>query len=214
MKSRVPGPVPEGKALNRRSYEAIAPAWDGARSDFCGREREYVDALLEGLPPGSRALDLGCGTGRPIAGYVLSKGHHVTGVDQAGALLEIARGRYPGATWVEGDVESFDTEGRFEAIVCWDVLFHLDRGTYGAVFRRFAALLVAGGRVMLTCGGSEHPPFTDTMFGREFFYDSHPPKKVLRLLEGAGFVPVVSEFMNPPTGGRDKGRYAVVARLG
>jgi hypothetical protein len=68
-------------------------------------------------------------------------------------------------------------------------------------------------RSVLTVGGSEHPALTDTMFGQRFFYDSHPPERTLALLAAAGFEPVVSEFMNLPTAGRDKGRYAVVARL-
>lgn len=72
-------------------------------------------------------------------------------------------------------------------------------------------MLTAGGRLMFTCGGSAHPAFTDTMFGATFFYDSHPPETVLAILDRVGFRPVIAEFMNPPTEGRDKGRYAVVA---
>ncbi|MGE0081362.1 MAG: hypothetical protein AB7U81_08695 [Thiohalomonadaceae bacterium] len=40
-------------ALNRRGYDAIAPQWDAARAVFSGRERAYVDVLLEGLDGGS-----------------------------------------------------------------------------------------------------------------------------------------------------------------
>ena len=36
--------------MNRESYNAIAASWDATRSAFYGREREYVDALLDGLP--------------------------------------------------------------------------------------------------------------------------------------------------------------------
>jgi hypothetical protein len=49
------------------------------------------------------------------------------------------------------------------------------------------------------------------MFGREFFYDSHTPEKTKTLLGDAGFQIVHEEFLNPPTSGRDKGRFAVVA---
>ena len=64
---------------------------------------------------------------------------------------------------------------------------------------------------MLTVGGSDQAAFTDTMFGREFFYDSHPPQTTMALLGDAGFRIVHSEFLNPPTSGRDKGRFAIVA---
>ena len=66
---------------------------------------------------------------------------------------------------------------------------------------------------MVTVGGSDHPAFTDTMFGEEFYYDSYPPEKVLAALRRLGFEPLVSEFMNEPTSGRDKGRYAIVAQM-
>jgi hypothetical protein len=65
---------------------------------------------------------------------------------------------------------------------------------------------------MLTVGGSAHPAFIDTMFGEEFFYDSHPPEAALALLRDVGFEPIVAEFMNEPTDGRDKGRFAIGAR--
>jgi hypothetical protein len=67
---------------------------------------------------------------------------------------------------------------------------------------------------MLTVGGSDHPAFTDWMFGEEFFYDSHPPETALAILQQVGLEPVLAEFMNLPTSGRDKGRYAIVARYG
>ena len=78
--------------LNRQSYNAIAASWDETRTTFYGQEREYLDALLAGLPIGSSVLDLGCGTGRPMAEYILACGHHVTGVDQARPCLRSRAG--------------------------------------------------------------------------------------------------------------------------
>ena len=199
--------------LNRQSYNAIAASWDETRTAFYGREREYLDALLAGLPTGSSVLDLGCGTGRPMAEYILACGHHVTGIDQAQALLAFARQRFPQAQWIESSIEDYISPSRFDAILCWDALFHLERDRHEALFTRFARMLKPNGRLMLTFGGSDHPAFTDTMFSETFFYDSHPPKMATALLARQGFDFVVSEFMNFPTSGRDKGRYAVVARL-
>lgn len=196
---------------NRASYDAIAPSWDAARIAFYGRERAYVDALVDGFVVPSRVLDLGCGTGRPIAEHLLALGHAVTGVDQAEALLALARARCPRGRWVHATIEDYAPAERFDAIVCWDALFHIERAQHADLFARFASWLRPGGRLMLTFGGSDHPAFTDTMFGETFFYDSHPPETELALLGDAGFRPIVSEYMNLPTSGRDKGRYAVVA---
>jgi SAM-dependent methyltransferase len=202
---------PSHCAMNRDAYNRIASKWDGARIAFCGRERDYVDALLDGLPEPSEILDLGCGTGRPIAEYVLSRGHRVTGVDQASELLALARARFPQATWIESRLEDFTITQRYAAIVCWDALFHLEREVHAELLARMARSLIPGGRIMITVGGSDHPAFTDMMFGETFSYDSHPPERVLALLDELGFAPLIAEFMNQPTPGRDKGRYATVA---
>ncbi|MET1083229.1 MAG: class I SAM-dependent methyltransferase [Burkholderiales bacterium] len=199
--------------MNRSSYNAVALSWDAARTSFYGRERSYLDIFLEGLPVPSRILDIGCGTGRPIAEYILARGHHLTGVDQASKLLDLARSRFPEGTWIESRIEDFEATEQFAGVVCWDALFHIERSSHDALLSRVAKMVGIDGRLMLTVGGSDHPAFTDTMFGETFFYDSHPPEKVLSLLHQLGFEPLVSEFMNEPTSGRDKGRFAIVTQM-
>jgi cyclopropane fatty-acyl-phospholipid synthase-like methyltransferase len=205
-----------GSGINRESYDAIAAEWDAARASFHGSERRYLDLLLEGLTPPARILDLGCGTGRPMAEYLISRGHHVTGVDQSEKLLTLARTRFPEGRWIHSRIEDFpvdvDSNGLYDAVIAWDSLFHIERDRHENVLAKVHRALVPGGRLMLTAGGSAHPAFTDTMFDREFFYDSHPPERLVELLRELGFEIVVNEFMNLPTSGRDKGRIAIVAR--
>ena len=148
----------------------------------------------------AEVLDLGCGTGRPFAEEILARGHRVTGVDQSEALLAIARTRYrdrPAATWIASTIESFESARTFDAVVCWDAIFHIDRAWHERLFARFAALLRPGGRFMLTFGGSAQPAFTDTMFGATFAYDSHPPETELALLARAGFVKAAAMSVEP-----------------
>ena len=198
--------------INRDSYDAIASQWAAARTDFYGREQAYLDAFLEGLPAPAELLDLGCGSGRPMAEYLLSRGHQLTGVDQSVAMLTLARTRFPAARWIESTIEDYAGDEHFDGILCWDALFHIDRAQHQRLLTRFAGLLRDAGRLMLTAGGSAHPAFTDSMFGHQFHYDSHPPETLLGLLDAAGFDLIVHEFMNLPTGARDKGRVAIVAK--
>jgi SAM-dependent methyltransferase len=197
--------------LNRASYNNIAERWDEARASFFGRKQHYVDLLLEGLAQGATILDAGCGTGRPIAQYIIARSHRIIGVDQAERLLDMARTRYPTERWVRASLEDYPFDHVCQGAVCWDTLFHIPRVHHASILERIARTLVPGSRIMLTVGGSDHPAFTDHMFGEAFFYDSHPPQQATDMLCSLGFDIVVTEFMNLPGCGRDKGRYAIVA---
>lgn len=200
-----------GAGINRSAYARIAPQWDAARSRLSPAERRSLDAVVHGLPAAAPILDLGCGTGRPIAAALLARGFRVTGVDQVPELLAIASARLPGGEWIESRIEAFAPRESPAAVILWDVLFHLDRAAHAPMLARVAQWLPAGGRVMLSSGGSAHPPFTDVMFGETFFYDSLPPDELGALLPTVGLSPVLVEILNEPDGGRDKGRIAIVA---
>ncbi|HEY0970333.1 MAG TPA: class I SAM-dependent methyltransferase [Gemmatimonadales bacterium] len=207
-----PTPPPDGGELNRRSYDRIAHRWSEARTTLRARERQLLDTLLAGLPVPASVLDVGCGTGRPIAELVIATGHRVTGIDQSEGQLRFARERFLQATWVRARIEDCAFDGPHDAVICWDSLFHVARASHRGVLAAIHACLVPGGRLMLTVGGSAHPPFTDTMFDEQFFYDSFPPEEVLAMMGGIGYDVVVGEFLDLPMPGGDRGRFAIVAR--
>lgn len=200
------------RSMNRTAYNAISSHWDTARASFHGREQAYLDTFLVGLSPGSTIVDAGCGTGRPMAEYVIARGHRIMGIDQSEKLLSKARARFPAEHWIHAALETYPFEEPCHGVICWDAIFHVDRKHHAAILERTARCLVAGGHLMLTIGGSVHPAFTDSMFGETFFYDSFPPQTVLRMLGDLGLSPLISEFTDMPTPGRDKGRYAIVAK--
>lgn len=72
---------------------------------------------LAGLRPSS-VLDLGCGTGT-LCCALAKRGHRVTGVDPAAAMLAVARSK-PHAEqveWVESSAQSYKSQRRFDLIV-------------------------------------------------------------------------------------------------
>jgi SAM-dependent methyltransferase len=98
--------------------------------------------LLDGLAPGARVLDLCCGSG-DLAACLLDRGFEVTGVDGSARLLEIARGRAPGAALVQADARSFSVDGRYDAAYsAFDSLNHMANweDLLGAFQRVYAAL--------------------------------------------------------------------------
>jgi trans-aconitate methyltransferase len=197
--------------VNRDSYNKIAHQWSAARNKFFGREREYIDALLLNVPAGSTILDLGCGTGYPMADYIASQGHHILGVDQSEEMLAISRQNLPNEKWVLSSMEEYEPQNGYQGALLWDSLFHLPRSEHEPIIRKVVRELPSRGRLMLTVGGSAHPAFTDFMYGQEFYYDSNTPEQTEQLLRNLGCSLVIAEYMNHPDGGRNKGRYAIVA---
>jgi SAM-dependent methyltransferase len=75
------------------TYDAVAADWDRLR-DRTLFERRHLDRMLTHAP-GKRVLDLGCGTGRPIAQYLADRRCAVTGVDGAPGMIELFRRNVP-----------------------------------------------------------------------------------------------------------------------
>ena len=199
-------------------YDSIAEEFAAMRSSLQPKEREYLSVLLDHLPPGSLVLDLGCGTGRPIAGHIASLGHRIVGVDASRTMLDLARKALPDHQWLHARLEAIDFEAdRFAAVVCWDSLFHLPRNQHAPVLRKIHRWLAPCGRLMLSSGArveEDGSGFTDTMFGHEFYYDSLTPVGLDRALADIGFTTLVSEICTPPDGGRDKGKRATITAKG
>ncbi|MEY3774941.1 MAG: hypothetical protein RLZZ129_1721 [Verrucomicrobiota bacterium] len=195
----------------QQPYDRIAEDWAATRVSLRAQDRPLLERMIEGVPPGAEVLDLGCGTGRPNAEYLVAHGYRVTGVDQSAAMLAKAREFLPGCDWIQAELDAVELSRGFSAVLCWDALFHLERARHQRVLTLAWQALSPGGRLLLSTGGSAHPPFRDTMWGHEFFYDAHPPDEIIALTGRTGFRILAAEMVDPPTGGRDKGKLAILA---
>ena len=115
----------------REYYEQRAPEYDDwwlGTGLFASRERPgweadvaALQASLAALAP-ARTLDVACGTGfltRNLPG-------EITGLDQSAGMLEVARARMPGATFVRGDALDPPFEaGAFERVHAGHFYGHL-----------------------------------------------------------------------------------------
>lgn len=96
-------------------------------------------------------LDLGCGTGE-LATAMAARypGAAITGVDPAGAMLDIARARPNGeaVTWVEADARALRLDTRFDLIVLTGHAYQvfLTDADQAAALAAIAAHLTPGGR--------------------------------------------------------------------
>ena len=109
----------------QNSYDHIAEQWHAnfRGQAYVDRTLGYADKVLEGLPPQVKVLDLGCGTGNPIAKHIVERGFRVVGVDQSKKLLEIARTVVPEADLIHADMVEIQFNEKFAAAVAWDSVF-------------------------------------------------------------------------------------------
>ena len=202
----------------QNSYDYIANQWHSnfRGQNYVNKVLGYVDKILENLPSGTKVLDLGCGTGNPIARYIVQQGYRVVGVDQSKEMLKIAKKIVPEAELIHSDMLEIQFDDKFAAAIAWDSIFHVERKYHSVVYRKLAGSLKPGGKLLLSLGGSDAEDsddsddegFTSEMFGHKFFYSGYEPKVARKLLEAEGFKIEVWEIDDPSS----RGHIAAVAR--
>jgi len=142
------GTLPETQV--RAMFDRIARVYDRMNSVMTAgmhhRWRERA-ADLARVGPGSRALDVGTGTG-DLAIELARRGAAVTGLDFAPAMLEVARRKAPEIVFERGDALALPHgDGEFDAVTVGfgaRNFSDLDRG-----LREMARVTRAGGRVVV-----------------------------------------------------------------
>ena len=166
------------------TYDAVAAEWD-RRRDRTLFERRHLDRMLTHAP-GRRVLDLGCGSGRPIAQYLVDRRCSVTGVDGAAAMVELFRRNVPRADAIVADMRALELGESFDAILAWDSFFHLSPEDQRAMMPVFAAHAAPRGILMFTAGPAAGEPVGD-FAGHPLYHASLDPDDYRDALSGAGF---------------------------
>ena len=135
-------------------YERNAARFDAERAKILF-EKKWIDCFLGFVPEAGHVLDLGCGSGEPIAGYIIGKGYKLTGVDASAAMLRLAREKFPNGDWRKMDMRALDLPELFHGILGWNSFFHLTRDEQRAVLPKLMAHLApsAGSKPPLTISG-------------------------------------------------------------
>lgn len=132
-------------------YQRHAAARDKERGKHLFEE-SWLDRFLALLPQGGTILDLGCGTGEPIARYFIEAGYRVTGADSSPTMIDFCQRRFPNEQWLVADIRQLSLGDRFGGILAWDSFFHLNHEDQIAMFPIFAAHAAPGAALMFTSG--------------------------------------------------------------
>lgn len=166
-------------------YERHAADFDRER-DKRLFERAWLDRFLAHVKTGGAVIDLGCGSGEPIARYVVDGGRSVTGVDAAPAMITLCRKRFPDQTWIVADMRDVDPGRAFDGVIAFDSFFHLTQQDQRAMFAVFARL-ASGGAPLLFTSGPRAGIAMGTYHGAPLFHASLDPSEYRSLLDRHGF---------------------------
>jgi SAM-dependent methyltransferase len=159
------------------------------RSDAIGVKE--VRDWAKTLPRGSSVIDLGCGPGFPITVVLVEEGLQAFGVDAAPSFVSAFQRNLPGTPIVcESVLASSFFDRTFDAVLSIGLMFLLKAEEQQRLIRRFADILVPGGRVLFTSTARPHV-WTDGMTGLESI--SLGAEKYRELLGAAG-ISVAAEY--------------------
>lgn len=180
------------------TYQLHGGAWPKLRSDHLA-ERSWLDRFCDLLPTGGTVLDIGCGSGLPVAGDLIGRGFKITGVDGTPAMLELFQHNLPGVEAHLIDMRKLAFDRRFSGLLAWDSLFHLSPSDQREMFARFHAHAESGAPLMFTSGSSEGEAIGD-LEGDPLYHGSLDSEEYQSLLDKAGFV-VLDHVVEDPSCG-------------
>jgi SAM-dependent methyltransferase len=191
------------KDVVRRGYDAVSvryDSWSGGE----GKYDRWLAEIAERIPAAAAVLDLGCGSGLPVARNLTAAGCHVTGVDISEVQVRRARELVPEAEFLQADICAVAFEpDTFDAVVSFFALIHLPLEDQPRVLSRIADWLRPGGLLVATTGYSAWTGYEENWLdGGAPMWWSHADAATYRSwIAQAGLVVEREEFVPEGDGG-------------
>lgn len=181
-----------------KSYDEIVQWYDAARTKTL-MESEYLNLIVKSIPAGGSVLDLGCGTGEPIAKYFIDKGFKLTGVDGSEKMIELCKQRFPSERWFVSDMREINLSERFDVILAWHSFFHLDQESQRSMFKLFKSHINPNGILAFTSGEEEGEIWSDNG-GQMLYHASLATNEYEKLLVENSFRVLLHNIRDPRCG--------------
>lgn len=131
-------------------YDADAPLYGEKWGTYPNETQlEFIQKLLNLLPPESVILDAACGAGRYIAMF-LEQGHRIMGIDQAGGMLSQAQTKFPAIEAKKVGLQEMDFAEAFDGAICVDAMEHIFPEDWTRILSNFHRALKSQGHFYFT----------------------------------------------------------------
>ncbi|MDH5440093.1 MAG: class I SAM-dependent methyltransferase [Candidatus Bathyarchaeota archaeon] len=175
----------EKERIVRAAYNKIAREYQADRGIF--DHTEELEELVSLLPRNARVLDVGCGAGVPVTGFLVKAGFDVVGIDFSESMLGLARKNAPQAQLIMGSMTKLGfRENSFDGLTAFYSIIHVPREKHLALFQSFHRILKPKG-VMLICMGTDEWEAVEEYYGTRMFWSHYSPEISLELVKNSAF---------------------------
>jgi SAM-dependent methyltransferase len=182
-------------------YERHAAEWDRDRQNSPWNDKHWIARFVAHLRKGADVLDLGCGSGRPVAQFMVEQALLVTGVDSSATMISLCRRRLPDQIWIAADMRTLSLARKFDGILAWDSFFHLDQDDQRRMFSVFAEHASESALLMFNAG-PEHGEAIGSYRGDPLYHASLDAAAYNGLLVRSGFQVIQHSVTDQTAGGR------------
>ncbi|MCF6764947.1 GNAT family N-acetyltransferase [Thiotrichales bacterium 19S3-7] len=175
------------KTANRTSvkhlYNKLCHWFDNARNKNLEMEQNYLQLIIKLIPDTGSILDVGCGTGEPIAKFFIEKNYPLIGIDNSEAMLSLCKKRFPNNQWLLMDMRKITLTQTFDCVIAWHSFFHIPKEEQKALLCHLIDYISENGLLIFT-SGVEHGDIWSDNGGEMLFHSSlssHEYKKILQM---------------------------------
>ncbi len=171
-------------------YDRLAATYDDwARQIAPDPRAGLLDRLDRELPPGARVLELGPGTGVPVAARFAAR-YDYLGVDASAGMVSEARRNVPAAEFRVADMRTLDfPAGSLAAVVAFYSIIHVPRDDHPELLTSIRRWLAQGGLFAGSLHARDEPAWTedDWLGAGPMYWSGFDAAVNRRMIEAAGF---------------------------
>jgi cyclopropane fatty-acyl-phospholipid synthase-like methyltransferase len=180
------------KNIVKTGYNKIAKKYSSNRDQF--KNNKYLDKLVNLLKPGSKILDIGCGSGVPIDKYLFDQGFEIKGIDISEEQIKLAQKNLPKCNLEVKDIAKLKKdEYSVDAVVSFYTIFHIPRENHLDLLKKIKTYLNKNGLLLITMGSSEWEG-KENFHGTQMWWSHYGAEKNKRIIKQAGFKIIFDEI--------------------
>ena len=176
----------EHKKIVKDGYNAIANQYLEKRTRK-STDVALLDEFTKYLQPNDKVLDVGCGSGIPVA-KILSHKFDVTGVDFSEEQIKMAKKNIPSGTFICQDMTQLKfPDDAFDGVCSFYAIIHIPREEHHTLLENIYRMLKPDGMALLCLGADDLPGDIHTFHNEQMYWSHFDATTYETMLKKIGF---------------------------